>query len=275
MVAELIGTEWTLREYVRDGVAYSTPHSRIEVAVRFDDSGRFSATDGCNYLGGPVRIDDSGLVFGSMMTTLVGCPGLEELVDAVHAVFTGDASWEVQGETLRLSADDGTALIYERRASIYPSDWPDGRPAHIIAEGTHGRGDFRLHYHIWDNATVALSMESRDWPGDGWGSWTRTMKFGSEDPKPDPMACATSTVDGDRFVAGLVTAAVARVVFHSLAENTDTELTMYTLTDTTIRAFGGFVGDPQRGSYLIAYNAAGSPLGPPYDPYWRLPGDPV
>jgi heat shock protein HslJ len=273
-VTDLIGTEWTLREYVRDGVTYPPPRSRIEVVVRFSDSAGFSGTDGCNYLRGQVRVSGSRLVFGRTMITAVLCRGLAELTDAVGAVLRAAVSWELQGETLRLTADDGTALVYAHRASIFPSDWR-GTPSGIIAGGRRGRGDFRFYYNIRDNATVALAMESRDAPGDEWGRWTTTMKPGSAGPQPDPMSSATSTVDGDRVVAGLVNADVARVVFHSLAADTDSELPLRTLAGTSIQAFADFVGDPPRGSYVIAYDAAGSPLGPPYEPYWWLPGDPV
>ena len=90
------------------------------------------------------------------------------------------------------------------------------------------------------------------------------------------MSCQTSLVDGDRFIAGLVTTAVVRLIFRPLGAGEEIDLPIYALPATPeVRAYGGFVGDPPRGSQVIAYDSAGNEMGPPYAPYWWVPGDPV
>ena len=40
-------------------------------------------------------------------------------------------------------------------------------------------------------------------------------------------------------------------------------------------AYIGFVGQPERGSTVHAYDASGAELGPAHAPHWWLPGDPI
>ena len=169
----------------------------------------------------------------------------------------------------------GDALVYERRHSIYPSDRP-GQPAPaVLVEGQHGAGDFRLYYECFADR-VTLSMEHRDALGDGWGYWLTTMERGWSGPEPYPMSTSDCRVAGELFVAGMVTSKVARVSFNPMDDDGRVDLPTYSLADVAeIRAYGGFVGDPPRGSYLLAYDAHDAELGPPFEPYWRLPRDPI
>jgi len=272
----LIGVEWTLVHLRRDGALVEPPDGASEVVLRFSADGQMSGTDGCNFFfGGPVVISGARLAVGRIGTTLVGCPGIVDFTTAVGAVLHGEVDWTVLDGVLTISAADGDALVYERRRSIYPSDRP-GRPApHVLAEGAHGAGDYRLFYTAFDDR-VSLAMEYRDAPGEGWAFWGTTMERGWSGPEPYPMSTAQCQVAGERFVAGMVTNAVARVMFRPLGGADPVDLPVYPLADAPdVRAYGGFVGDPRRGSDVVAYDADGSRLGPPYTPHWWLPGDPI
>ena len=249
----LIGVEWTLVHLRRDGALVEPPDGASEVVLRFSADGQMSGTDGCNFFfGGPVVISGARLSVGRIGTTLMGCPGIVD--------FT---------------AADGDALTYEHRRSIYPSDKP-GRPApHVLAEGAHGAGHYWLFYTAFDDR-VSLEMEYRDAPGEGWAFWGTTMERGWSGPEPYPMSTAQCQVAGERFVAGMVTNAVARVMFRPLGGADPVDLPVYPLADAPdVRAYGGFVGDPLRGSDVVAYDANSSQLGPPYTPHWWVSGDPI
>jgi len=59
------------------------------------------------------------------------------------------------------------------------------------------------------------------------------------------MSTAQCQVAGERFVAGMVTNAVARVMFRPLGGADPVDLPVYPLADAPdVRAYGGFVGDP-------------------------------
>jgi len=230
----LVGVEWTLVHLRRDGALVEPPDGASEVVLRFSADGQMSGTDGCNFFfGGPVVISGARLAVGRIGTTLVGCPGIVDFTTAVGAVLHGEVDWTVLDGVLTISAADGDALVYERRRSIYPSDRP-GRPApHVLAEGAHGAGDYRLFYTAFDDR-VSLAMEYRDAPGE------------------------------------------RVVMFRPLGGADPVDLPVYPLADAPdVRAYGGFVGDPLRGSDVVAYDANSSQLGPPYTPHWWVSGDPI
>lgn len=272
--AELVGVEWTLREFRRDGATNEPPKGSAEVVLRFSSDGRLSGTDGCNFIGGRVEVRGSQLLMRSLATTDILCSGIVEFAEFVCAVLRGPSSWVVRNRTLRLTANDDACLVYQQRASIFPSDRPGYPAPHVLLQGRLGDGDYRVHYQV-SAERVGLEMESRDTPGRAWGFRGTSRKPGDGGPQPDPMSCATSQVDGERFVAGLVDRDVARIVFRVLGDAREIDLPLYALEDTEIRAFGGFVGDPPRGSQLLAYDRAGALLGPPYAPHWWVAGDPI
>jgi hypothetical protein len=52
---ELVGVEWTLLRFVADGVESVPGDYPLEITLGITPAGALSATDGCNWLSGPVR----------------------------------------------------------------------------------------------------------------------------------------------------------------------------------------------------------------------------
>lgn len=242
--------------------------------MRFSSDSWLSGTDGCNSIGVRIEARGSQLSSRSFATTAVLCPDIIDFTEMVRGVLRGPMSWEVSNETLQLTGTDGTRLSYRRRPSIYPSDRPGYPAPDVLLEGRHGSGDYRLYYGV-SAGQVSLGMESRDAPGRGWGFRSTSRKTADAGPQPDPMSCMTTQVAGERFVAGLVDGTVTRVVFRVLDTDLEIDVPLYRLAETEIRAFATFVGDPPRGSQLLAYDTDGAVLGPPYAPHWWVVGDPI
>lgn len=110
--AELTGTDWQLESLVTgtgpDGAASST---MADATLRLDDDGSFSATDGCNDLGGRWAIEGEVLELSDVVTTDVACPPLERQVEHVHEVLFGAPTLDLEERRLTLTAGD-RALDY-------------------------------------------------------------------------------------------------------------------------------------------------------------------
>lgn len=110
--AELTGTDWQLEALVSgmgpDGTASST---MADATLRLDDDGSFSASDGCNDLGGRWAIEGEVLELSDVATTDVACPPLEQQVEHVNEVLLGAPTLALEGRRLTLTAGD-RALDY-------------------------------------------------------------------------------------------------------------------------------------------------------------------
>lgn len=271
--AALAGARWTLRQYEHGGALRAAPDTPREVVLRFG-RGRMGGNDGCNNWGAPVGILGGRLIIGGRATTDMACPGIVEFLEMVHGVFSGEAGWEVRDQLLIITGSDGTRLIYEPRASIYPSDRPGYPAPAVLLEVSHRSGDLRMSYRVNDSQ-ISLLLEYRDSADDGIGQSFTSLSPERQGPQPDPMSCMNTAVDGDRFIAGLVSGDVAQVTFRLLGTDREVDLPLYGLVGTRIRVFGGFVGNPLRGSQIVAYDAVGVEMGPLYAPYWWISGDPI
>jgi len=80
------------------------------VALSFDD-GSLSATAGCNTLFGGYSIDDDVLVVDALAQTEMGCePALMDQDQWLAGLLSTGPTITVDGDTLTLTADDGTML---------------------------------------------------------------------------------------------------------------------------------------------------------------------
>lgn len=131
-----------------------------------------------------------------------------------------------------------------------------------------------MSYRVNDSR-IALLLEYRDSPDDGIRESFTTLTPERQGPQPDPMSCMNAVVDDDRFIAGLASGDVARMTFRLLGTDREVDLPLYRLAGTPVRVFGGLVGDPLPGSQIVAYDAVGAEMGPPYAPYWWMSGDPT
>jgi heat shock protein HslJ len=271
---ELVGVEWTLLRFVSDGVESVPGDYPLEIRLGITRTGALSATDGCNWLSGLVEIEADRLVAGQLMMTTRGCAGpVAQVAPLIDLVLRSSPTWVIHDETLTLTSAN-TTLVYEPRRSIFPSDRA-GRPAPlVITQGRRGGADYRFDYAVSRHG-VQLEVEWREEPGGRWNHNGLTLEHDWNGPQPNPMACDAASIGGDRVIAGLVTEPTTRVTFRPIGRQ-DVDLDLHQLPEAPgYLAYIGFVGQPERGSTVHAYDASGAELGPAHAPYWWLPGDPI
>lgn len=104
--AALRDTEWRLVEL--DGDRPTFDEWRRRPILRLDDAGKFTASTGCNAMGGDYVLDPEGLRFVAGPMTLMACPSAEaeiekKFVAALAAVRTA----QIAGTTLDLNDETG------------------------------------------------------------------------------------------------------------------------------------------------------------------------
>lgn len=110
----IVGT-WELVSY---GPASSqTPVSiYTNTMVDFDKEGEVTGNVGCNSFGGDYKLNGNEIKFGTISTTLMAC---EEPINtqesSVLKTFTDTAMYEVNGDTLTITAADGDSLVILKR----------------------------------------------------------------------------------------------------------------------------------------------------------------
>ena len=273
---ELVGVEWTLLRFMSDGVESVPGDYPLEITLGITRAGALSATDGCNWLSGPVEVEADRLVAGQLAMTLRGCVGpAAQVAPLIGLVLRSSPTWQIHAGTLTLTLTHAnTTLVYEPRRSLFPSDRP-GRPAPlVITEGRRGSADYRFDYVVSPHG-VHLRGEWRDEPGGPWSYLWFTLEHDWNGPQPNPMACTAASIGDDRVIAGLVTEPTTRVTFRPTGRQ-DVDLDLRPLPEVPRHlAYIGFVGQPERGSTVHAYDASGAELGPAHAPHWWLPGDPI
>jgi heat shock protein HslJ len=271
---DLVGIEWTLLRFLSDGVDSVPGDYPLEITLGITRTGALSATDGCNWLSGSVDVQTDRLVAGKLMKTARGCRGpVAEVAPLIGRVLGSSPTWVIQDGTLTLTGA-GTTLVYEPRRTLFPSDRA-GRPAPLaITQGQRGNADYRFRYATPDHG-VQLHGQWRDEPGRAWSFFMLTLEHDYVGRQPNPMACTTAVIGGDRVIAGLVTEPTTRVTFRPVGGH-ELDLDLHRLaTAPRHRAYIGFVGQPERGSTVHAYDGSGTELGPAHAPHWWRPGDPI
>ena len=270
----MVGVEWTLLRLVADGVESVPGDYPLEITLGITRTGALSATDGCNWVSGPVEVEAERLVAGQLMRTERGCGGpVAQVAPLIDLVLHSSPTWVIHDGTLTLTSAN-TTLVYEPRRSIFPSDRA-GRPAPlVITQGRRGSADYRFDYAVSEQG-VGLEGEWREEPGGAWNYSGLMLEHDWNGPQPNPMACTAASIGGDRVIAGLVTVPTTRVTFRPIGRP-DVDLDLHQLPEAPRHlAYIGFVGQPERGSTVHAYDASGAELGPAHAPYWWLPGDPI
>lgn len=105
------GTNWTLTEI--NGAAPVGPRPPT---LEFFEPGRVSGTGGCNRITGGYTVDGDTISFGPLASTMMACAeeGVMEQERAyVQQLETVDR-FSIEGDTLTLTADDGTTLVFTR-----------------------------------------------------------------------------------------------------------------------------------------------------------------
>src|SRR4051812_27066167 len=134
---ELVGLEWTLLRFVSDGVESVPGDYPLEITLGITSTGALTATDGCNWLSGPVEVEADRLLAGQLKTTRRGCSGpVAQVAPLIERVLHASPTWVIQDETLTLSTVN-TTLVYQPRRSIFPSDRAERPAPLVIIEGRH------------------------------------------------------------------------------------------------------------------------------------------
>lgn len=99
-------TEWRLVELDGDRPAFD--EWRRRPMMRLDDAGRFTASTGCNTMGGDYVLDPEGLRFVAGPMTLMACPPAEaEIEKKFVAALAAIRTAQIAGTTLDLSDETG------------------------------------------------------------------------------------------------------------------------------------------------------------------------
>jgi heat shock protein HslJ len=110
----LTGTQWTL-----DSVAEAGPNGTASTVpagaeLKFDDKGRFTASDGCNSGGGEVAVKAGTLVISKYVSTKMACPASHSKL--VEKILIGNVAWSIKDGQLTLTKAGVGSLSYKAAA---------------------------------------------------------------------------------------------------------------------------------------------------------------
>jgi heat shock protein HslJ len=111
-IAPLVGTYWRIRMLDTMSVASTdsgprAPHLQL---TRSGDAIRYSATVGCNGIGGEAAITGDNITFGPGISTKMFCEALNALEVQLHSVLTRARRWSIAGRALELRDSLGTRI---------------------------------------------------------------------------------------------------------------------------------------------------------------------
>ena len=118
--AALTGS-WALTTIEQHGAA-STP--AVQSTLRFDGSGRFTANDGCNTIGGAASTGSRQIVLTELGGTLVGCTSSD--VAVIDSVLTGTVQWQIKDGQLTITKAGVASLGYRSAPAAGPSGSASG-----------------------------------------------------------------------------------------------------------------------------------------------------
>jgi copper homeostasis protein (lipoprotein) len=112
----LVNTYWKLVRMAGQPIKAVDGHREAGLTLRSADArggGRpaYSATVGCNQLGGTYDVNGNTLTFGAGMSTLMACaPPLGDMERRLAETLANTRRWQVTGPTLELSDEQGQSL---------------------------------------------------------------------------------------------------------------------------------------------------------------------
>lgn len=106
-----IAGEWGLVSY--GDPANPTPAaSDVETSIIFDENGQVNGTAGCNGFGGDYKVSADTIQFDSLFMTEMACQGPADAQERVlFKVFVGSAPFALDGDTLTITSEDGSAEV--------------------------------------------------------------------------------------------------------------------------------------------------------------------
>jgi heat shock protein HslJ len=110
--APLVGTYWRIRMLDTMSVASTdsgprAPHLQL---TQSGDAIRYSATVGCNGIGGEATLTGDNITFGPGISTKMFCEALNALEVQLHSVLTRSRRWSITARTLELRDGTGRAI---------------------------------------------------------------------------------------------------------------------------------------------------------------------
>jgi heat shock protein HslJ len=245
---ELVGTDWVLVEFTRDGHTTTVP-ADIDSDLLFDSGGHFSAK-ACNWGGGQAVLDGQQLHVQGGIETEMSCSGIDAAIE--DAVFgdrrvpplgvmgSGDVAWSIEQQRLVLQATNGDTLVYQVRDPIYPT-----QPSTTIVAGEHGGIQYRVALSKFDDGRDRVVLELRR-PESLWGVGGMAVPTGHA-----PMDSFLLEPLGDEdLVAGVVPSSAVRVVYRDPALAGGVKLRIYDVEGAEWKIFAGFV--PHTGRKITA-----------------------
>ncbi len=107
----LEGTNWALEAFIIGGDAVSSLIADTSISATIAN-GEISGNATCNSYSGTVSIDGAGITIGEIVMTEMACEvGMDQ--ESHYLQTLGEVStWQIDGTTLTLSADNGSGLIF-------------------------------------------------------------------------------------------------------------------------------------------------------------------
>ncbi|MDV7242176.1 MULTISPECIES: META domain-containing protein [Rhodococcus] len=108
----VVGTTWTVTALISpDAVTTTAALERTTPQLLIAGDGSASGFTGCNRMTGTADVRQSSIEFGPWATTRIACPpDVSEVERAVLAALTGETSYSVHSDSLRLVNADGIGL---------------------------------------------------------------------------------------------------------------------------------------------------------------------
>ncbi|HXF85022.1 MAG TPA: META domain-containing protein [Anaerolineales bacterium] len=108
--------EWKLVSY-GDPANPMSAVPDVETLIYFDPEGRLSGNVGCNGFSGEYKVDGNQITFDSVASTLMACEGpIGQQEHTVLSVFAATATFELNGNLLRITSADGSSLVLLERS---------------------------------------------------------------------------------------------------------------------------------------------------------------
>jgi heat shock protein HslJ len=234
--ARLEGTLWALESYQdADGeMVDALPESGARAEF---ENGEVSGTSGCNSFFGAYEVDGNSISIGPLGSTLMACPPpLMEQEFSFMTSLQSAATYEISGDTLRLSNADGEVAV-----TFVELEPPSLSGINWIANGiNNGRGG--VQSVVIGNEITAVFGEDGSLSG-----WTGCNNYGG-----------TYEVDGEEMSIGPL---AATEKFCEQPEGTMDQESQYLAALQTVATWSidGDVLDlrTSEGSRAVSYNAGG------------------
>ena len=118
--ASVVG-DWRLISYGAPGSPMPAAPD-VDTSIVFGVDGKVNGNVGCNGFGGDYTVQGNTITFGQLVSTLMFCEGpVGDQETTTLNVFTGTATFVLDGDTLTITSEDGSAVVVLARKSSYPS----------------------------------------------------------------------------------------------------------------------------------------------------------